>query len=56
MCAVMAAVGPEKLSEAVGDLKGLMFPESKYDKLEYIKKAKEVFEKLRNIDLRGKVI
>ena len=56
MCAVMSAVGPEKITEAVRDLKGIMFPEEQYDKYKYIDKAKKMFEKLRKIDMRGKAI
>ena len=49
---VLNAVVPENKPEVAKQLRSLFFPEEKYDRLSYIKKAQEVFEKLRKINLQ----
>jgi len=45
-------VDPKHLDKAAKQLRSLMFPEEKYDEFEYIKKAKEIFDKFKGINLR----
>lgn len=51
---ILPAVGPDQVKKVADKLRGVMFPEEKYDDLAYMKKAKEVFEKLKNVNLRVK--
>ena len=44
-------VGPEKFDEAFKTYKGLLFPEEKYDQIAYIRKARNMFDRLRDLDL-----
>lgn len=44
-------VGPDKFNEAFRNYRGLIFPEERYDQIAYIKKARRMFEKLRDINL-----
>ena len=50
--ATLAVVDPKTLDKAAKQLRSLMFPEEKYDELDYVKKAQEMFEKLRKLDIR----
>ena len=50
--ASLVVVDPNSVSKAVKQLRSLMFPEEKYDEFAYIKKAQEMFEKLRHVNLR----
>lgn len=50
--AILTVVDPKAADKAVKQLRSIMFPEEKYDELSYIKKAQEVFEKLRKVNLR----
>jgi len=52
LTAIMAVVAPEKADKAVKQLKACFFPESKWDDILYLKKAKEMFEKIRGYDIR----
>lgn len=52
--ASLVVVDPKSAEKAVNQLRSVMFPEEKLDNLNYMKKAKDVFEKLRNIDMRIK--
>jgi len=45
-------VAPENRSTVVKQLRSLFFTEEKYDEFEYIKKAKEIFDKFKGINLR----
>lgn len=51
---MLAVVSPEKSDSIVRQFRGLVFPEERYDQLRYVKKAKEVFNKMRkyNISVR----
>ena len=49
--AALAVIDPKAADKAVKQLRSIMFPEEKYDELSYIKKAQEVFEKLRKVNL-----
>lgn len=50
--AVLVVIDPKSASKAVNQLRSMMFPEEKYDELSYMKKAQEMFEKLRKVNLR----
>ena len=50
--ALFSVVAPDKFNQLFKSYRGLIFPEEKYDDLAYIKRARAVFEKMRNIDLR----
>jgi len=52
MSASMAVVAPEKAEKAIKHLQACFFPEKKFDDLLYLKKTKQMFEKLRNVDIR----
>jgi len=52
VAASLAVVDPKHLDKAAKQLRSLMFPEEKYDEFEYIKKAKEIFDKFKHINLR----
>jgi len=56
MMAALAVVAPDKVGEAVRKLRGLLFPEEGYDELAYVKKAQEMFEKLRKVDLSADTV
>lgn len=45
-------VGPDQKQKLAGALRSILFPEEKYDDFEYVKKAKAIFEKMRNVNLR----
>lgn len=48
---LFAAVNPDKVSQLFRQYKGILFPEDKYDDLEYIRKARRIFDKLKNVVL-----
>lgn len=52
MAPLFAVGGPENANKLMNQYRGLLFPEEKYDAFSYMKKAKEIFEKLQNVDLR----
>lgn len=54
MSAVFAVVDPKGAERAVRQLRGLMFPEEAVSDAEYLRKAKQMFYKMRDIDLRIK--
>ena len=49
----LAVVDPKNLDKAGKQFRGLLFPEEGYDDIKYLKKAKEVFDKVKNMNLRG---
>jgi hypothetical protein len=51
MSGVLSAVGPEQANDMLKKFRGTLFPEEAFDDVKYLKKAKDMFEKLRNIDL-----
>jgi len=55
MSGVMAAVGPEQANDMLKKFRGTLFPEEEYDDIKYMKKAKDIFEKLRGVDLSATV-
>lgn len=43
-------VDPEKTSSLVRQYRGILFPEEKYSDLEYVAKARRMFERLQKVD------
>ena len=54
MSALFSIVAPEKASQLFKQYKGILFPEEKYDELDYIRKAKKYFEKIKDVVLYAK--
>jgi len=50
---LLSVVDPDNRDKVRQQFRGLLFPEEGYDDLKYLKKAKAVFEKLKNVNLRG---
>jgi len=48
---IISLVGPEQRQSIMDRFRGVIFPEDHYDSLTYVKKAKEVFEKLKYVKL-----
>ena len=48
---VFSVVDPEQAQKLLKSYRSLIFPEYKYDDLRYVKKAKEIFRKMRNVNL-----
>lgn len=46
---LFSAADPENVNKLLKQYRGLIFPENKYDDLNYIKKAKSMFEKMRDV-------
>ena len=41
---------PSKADQLLKQYRGILFPEEKYDDLKYMKKAQDMFKKLRTIN------
>lgn len=54
MAACLGVVDPKSLDKAVRQFRGLLFPEEGYDELKYLKKAQDMFKRLRELDMRVK--
>jgi len=52
MSAIFAVVDPKGAERAVRQLRGLMFPEEAVSDAEYLRKAKQMFTKMRGMDMR----
>lgn len=52
--AVFAAVGPQGMEKAVRQLRAASFPEEGLSDIEYVKKAAEMFKKLRGMRFKVK--
>jgi GTP1/Obg family GTP-binding protein len=46
---LFSVVDPEKANSLVRQYRGIIFPEEKYNDLEYVNKAREMFKKLQNV-------
>lgn len=46
---VVGVTGPERVGDVVRQLRGIVFPEDKYNDIDYARKAKDVFERLRSV-------
>jgi len=55
MLGVMSAVSPDQANDMLKKFRGAIFPEEEFDDIKYMKKAKEIFEKLRGVDLSATV-
>ena len=53
---LFAVVSPEKANDIARQLRSLVYPEDRYDALRYVNKAKAMFEKMRNIDIRVRTL
>ena len=51
---MFAVVSPEKADSVVRQLRGLIFPEDRYDSLRYVKKAKDMFERMRKYNFTAR--
>jgi hypothetical protein len=47
---LFSAADPENANKLLRQYRGLIFPEHKYDTLSYIKKARDMFDKLRDVN------
>lgn len=52
--AAATVVGPEGAQKVIDSLHSAIFPETRIGDIDYMKKQKEYFEKLKKVDLRVK--
>jgi hypothetical protein len=51
LAAVAPLVGAESASKLIRSIRTVMFPDERMNDIAYLKKSKELFEKLRNVNL-----
>ncbi|RLI55298.1 MAG: hypothetical protein DRP09_10250 [Candidatus Thorarchaeota archaeon] len=51
---LIPVAGPDEVQSLQRKLRSLLFPEDKYDDLAHVRKAKEMFERLKGVNLNVK--
>lgn len=51
---LFSVVSPEKTSDLYNKYTGIIYPELKYDELKYVKKARDIFDKVRDVNFNIK--
>jgi hypothetical protein len=53
---MFSIVSPEKSDGLVKQLRGIIFPEDKYDQMDYVNRAMRMFERMRGVELNIKPV